>query len=187
MKAQSQIQRTLGSPEAMDTIAAILTGERFASRRALGRRVCEEFGFRDRLGRLQLATCLQALNVLADRSERIVLPAPAAVVSGGGKPSLLAAGASLAESVPERLQGVEKLCVQRVGRRAQRQIWNTLIANEHRLGMTTFAGAAARTWRATSWDRCCGACRGISWTATGTVRALWPKDQRGTSLQAGWC
>ena len=144
MKAQSLVQRTLGSPEAMDSIAAMLAGEQFASRRAVGRRVCEEFGFRDRLGRLQVATCLKALNVLAERSERIVLPPPAAVVNGGGKPSLLAAGASLAESVPERLQGVEKLCVLRVGKRSQRQIWNTLIATEHRLGMTTFAGAQMR-------------------------------------------
>ena len=72
MKAQSLVQRTLGSPEAMDSIAAILAGEQFASRRAVGRRVCEEFGFRDRLGRLQVATCLKALSVLAERSERIV-------------------------------------------------------------------------------------------------------------------
>ena len=128
----------------MDTIAAILAGEQFASRRAVGRRVCEEFGFRERLGRLQVAICLKALNVLAERSERIVLPTPAAVVNGGGKPSLLASGTSLAESVPERLQGVEQLCVLRVGKRSQRQIWNTLIANEHRLGMTTFAGAQMR-------------------------------------------
>lgn len=101
MEAQSLVQRTLGSPEAMDTIAATLACEQFASRRAVGRRVCEEFGFRDRLGRLQVATCLKALSVLAERSERIVLPTPAAVVSGGGKPSLLAAGASLAENRPE--------------------------------------------------------------------------------------
>ena len=67
MKAQSQIQRILGSPEAIDTIAAVLAGKRFASRRAVSRRVWEELGFRDRLGRLQVATCLKALNVLADR------------------------------------------------------------------------------------------------------------------------
>ena len=127
----------------MDTVAAILAGEQLASRRALGRRVCEEFGFRDRLGRLQVATCLQALHVLAERSERIVLPTPAGVVNGGGKPSLLAAGASLAESVPERLQGVEKLCVQRVGKRSQRQIWNTLIGNEHRLERRPAPSASA--------------------------------------------
>ena len=101
MKAQSLVQRTLGSIQAMDTIAAMLPGEQFASRRAVGRRVCEEFGFRDRLGRLQVTTGLKALRALAERSERIVPPTPAAVVSSGGKPSLLAAGGSLAENRPE--------------------------------------------------------------------------------------
>ncbi len=101
MKAQSLVQRTLGSPETMATIAAMLAGEQFASLRAVGRRDCEEFGFPDRLGRLQVAASLKALSVLAERSERIVLPTPAAVVSGGGKPSLLVAGASLAENRPK--------------------------------------------------------------------------------------
>lgn len=85
----------------MDTITAMLAGEQFAIRRAVGRRVCEGFGFRDRLGRLQVATCLKALSVLAECSERIVLPTPAAVVSGRGKPSLVAAGAGLAENRPK--------------------------------------------------------------------------------------
>lgn len=60
-------------------------------------------------GRWQMATCVKALNVLANRSEQIVLPTPAAVVTGGGKPSLLASGASLTDSVPEHLRGMEKL------------------------------------------------------------------------------
>ena len=61
VRAQSQIQRTLGTAEAMDRVVALLAGERFASRRALGRRVCAEFGFRDTRGRWQLAACLKAL------------------------------------------------------------------------------------------------------------------------------
>ena len=64
------------------------------------------------------------------------------VVSGGGQPSLPTFGASLAESVPERLQWVERLRVRRAREKSQRQIRNTPIANEHLLGMTTVAGAA---------------------------------------------
>ena len=128
----------------MDTIAAILAGKQIASRQAVGRRVCEEFGVREGVGRLQVATCLKAPNVLADRSERIVLPAPAVVGSGGGKPSLVASGASLAESVRERLQWVDKLRVQRAREHLPSQISNTPIANEHRLGTTNIAGAQMR-------------------------------------------
>ena len=144
MRKQSQIRRTLGTEEAIDRIAGILTSEEFPSRRALGRRICEEFGFRDQRGRWQLAGCLKALRVLEQRSERIVLPEPAGRVKGGGTPSLLASGVHLAENVPERLEEVRGLSIQPVRERNQRRIWNTLIANEHRQGITTFAGAQMR-------------------------------------------
>jgi hypothetical protein len=144
VRAQSQIQRTLGAPEAVDRIAAILGAERFPSRRALGRRICEEFDFRDPRGRWQLAGCLKALNILATRSERIVLPVPQSGVPRGERPYQLAAGVVLAEHVPERLELVRELSIQRVRKGPGRRIWNTLIANEHRQGMTIFAGAQMR-------------------------------------------
>ena len=80
MRVQTQIQRTLGVPEAVVRVAAILALERFPSRMALGRRICEEFGFQDARGRWQLAGCLKALRVMAGRSQRISLPAPAGTV-----------------------------------------------------------------------------------------------------------
>ena len=144
MKVQSQIRRTLGTSEALDWLAELLDREQFASRRALGRRVCAKFAFRDRLGRPQMASCLKALNVLAERSDRIVLPPPARAVARGGQPHLLAAGVALAAEVPPRLQQVRDLRVEPVTRRDDRRIWNTLVANEHRQGMTTFAGAQMR-------------------------------------------
>ena len=48
MRAQSQIQRTLGETATRERIAAILSRKQFASRRAGGRRICAEFDFRDR-------------------------------------------------------------------------------------------------------------------------------------------
>ena len=72
--AQSQIQLTLNG--ATSPVAEILAQARFDSRRALGRRLCAEFGFQDRRGRFQLAGCLKALRVLEVRSEAIVLPPP---------------------------------------------------------------------------------------------------------------
>ena len=144
MRAQSQIRRTLGAAEAVGRVAAILSEEEFASRRSVGRRICEEFDFRDGLGRLQVAGCLKALAALAQRSERIVLPPAGPGVPGGGRPALLADGAQLAAQVPERLEQVRELVIQPVGDRARRRVWNTLIASHHRQGVTTFAGAQMR-------------------------------------------
>ena len=144
MRAQSQIQRTLGEAAALERVAEILSAEEFASRSAAGRRICAEFDFRDRRGRLQVAGCLQVLGTLATRSERIVLPPAGPPVPGAGQPAKLATPVTLAEQVPERLESVRDLVIVPVATRAQRQVWNTLIANEHRQGLTTFAGAQMR-------------------------------------------
>ena len=68
--------------------------ERFSSRSDLERRVCEEFDFRDRLGRLQLSGCLNALRVIEQRCDSIVPHVAGTSVPRAGQPSLLA------ESVP---------------------------------------------------------------------------------------
>ena len=47
--SQSQVQRTLGDLAAVERIAGMLAHEQFESRRALGRRICAEFDFHDRL------------------------------------------------------------------------------------------------------------------------------------------
>ena len=144
MRAQSQIQRTLGEAAALERVAEILSAEEFASRSAAGRRICAEFDFRDRRGRLQVAGCLQVLGTLAARSERIVLPPAGPPVPGAGQSARQATPVALAAQVPERLEGVRELDIVPVATRAQRQVWNTLIAGEHRQGLTTFAGAQMR-------------------------------------------
>ena len=144
MRQQSQIQRTLGGAEGIARITTLLERERFSSRSDLGRRVCEEFDFRDRLGRLQLSGCLNALRVIEQRCDSIVLPVAGTAVPRAGRPSLLAEGVRLAESVPEHLSQVRRLRILGVDGPRQRRVWNTLIANHHPCGMTTFAGAQMR-------------------------------------------
>ena len=143
MRAQSQIQRTLGDAVAIDRVAAILCQEQFDSRGALGRRVCAEFDFLDHSGRPQVAGCLKALRSLEQTSARIVLP-PAVGPRPGGESAALAEEAALAATVPERLEQVQGLVIEPVTDRAGRAVWNTLIAHEHRQGLTTFAGAQMR-------------------------------------------
>lgn len=143
MRAQSEIQRTLGSAVAIDRVVAILSQEQFDSRGALGRRVCAEFDFLDHTGRPQVAGCLKALRGLEQSSQRIVLP-PAAGPRPGGGSQPLAAGVGLAATVPARLEQLQGLAIKPVTERAGRAVWNTLIAHEHRQGLTTFAGAQMR-------------------------------------------
>ena len=139
--AQSQIQRTLNA--AIPRIAEIPSQERFHSRYALGRRLCEEFQFVDYRGRDQLAGCLKALRVLEARSEAIVLPA-AQEVSVRAWPLLRSEPVAAAETVPGRIGEIAGLAIQVVRTRDQRRIWNTLLAHEHPHGVTTFAGHQVR-------------------------------------------
>ena len=141
--AQSQISRSLRGESARSRIVAILSQERFDSRRALGRRICEEFSFVDALGRLQVAGCLKALASLAERSSDIVLP-PA----GGGivdnKPRQLAMDVAEPVGVPSHPGQIGALEFRLVSSASERAVWNTLIAREHPHGMTTFAGCQLR-------------------------------------------
>ncbi|MDE2789256.1 MAG: hypothetical protein OXI81_02370 [Paracoccaceae bacterium] len=63
---------------AVSRIAAILSQVPFDSRRALGRRICDEFPFVDAAGHLLVAGCIEAPATLADSVLEIVLPPPRA-------------------------------------------------------------------------------------------------------------
>ena len=133
MRQQSQIQRALGCSEGIARITALLRRERFSSRSDLGRRVCEEFDCWDRLGRPQQSGCLNALRVIERRCDSIVPPVAGMSVPRAGRPSLLAEGVRRAKSVPGNLSEPRRM-----------RVWNTLIANWHPGGVTTFAGAKTR-------------------------------------------
>ncbi len=133
---QSQISRTLQNDVAISRIAAILAQEKFASRSAFGRRVCEDFAFYSAAGRPQLAGCMKALATLSDRVPDIVLPPPRA-------PAVNNRPRQLDCDVPAPV-GVADLHVQLIDRSPDRAVWNTLIGREHPHGMTTFAGCQLR-------------------------------------------
>ena len=124
---------------ARSRIAGILAQESFVSRHAVGRRLCDEFGFFDARGRPQLAGCLKALTGLEARWELITLPRhrPLRFVRVR---IFLEAAVSRCRRVPNRLEEIEDLEVVPVTSRADRRTWNTLIAHEHPQGIATFAG-----------------------------------------------
>ena len=141
--AQSQISRTLCGDAARSRIVAMLSQESFGSRRALGRRVCEEFSFVDATGRLQVAGCLKALASLAGRWPDIVLPPPQAAAVRN-RPRQLAEDIPAPTGVPSHPSLIDALDVRLVASACERALWNTLIGREHPHGMTTFAGCQAR-------------------------------------------
>ncbi len=141
--SQSQISRRLRNQASIARIASILSQEQFDSRRALGRRICEEFSFADARGRPQLAGCMKALATLSERVPEIVLP-PARAPAVDNRPRQLEAGLPEPETVPSHPARIRDLGIITVANAADRAVWNTLIGCEHPHGMTTFAGCQLR-------------------------------------------
>ena len=114
---------------AVARIGSILSEERFDSRSALGRRICEEFSFADARGRPQLAGCMKALGALAERVPDIVLPPPKASAVER-RPRLLNTDVPEPEGVPAHPMRIRDLGIAAVADAAHRALWNTLIARE---------------------------------------------------------
>ena len=142
MRLQSQILQTLRTPEGQARLEPIVAGGAFESRTALGRAVCAQFGFTDARGTAQLPGCLKALEVL-ETEQLIALPAPRPHPQRPS-PRCLAAPVPAPVDVPAQVRDVEGLRLVVVEDEAQRRIWNTLLAEEHPQGTTTFVGCQVR-------------------------------------------
>ena len=141
--AQTQVSRTLRRAAARSRVVAILSQEEFESRRALGRRVCEEFSFVDAKGRLQIAGCLKALAEMAAGWPEVVLPR-SGVAAVDNRPRQLEAEVPEPVGVPGHPGMIGDLAVTVVESAGERALWNTLMAREHPQGMTIFAGSQVR-------------------------------------------
>ena len=119
-----------------------LEQHRDKSRSAIGRIVCDEFGFYDARGERQWASCMKALGTL-EAEQRIVLPAAQPSLQRRG-PRLLEEPVAAPVDVPDKVREIRGLAVKLVTTAEERAIWNTLMAREHPQGTTTFAGAQLR-------------------------------------------
>ncbi len=142
MYEQNQIPATLASPEAMARVKALLAAAGAASRTAVGRQVCELFGFHNARGRPQLASCMQALRAL-DAAGRIELPAPRHD-HRRCRPRRLGRPVPAPIGVPERVDQVRGLALVAVENDGQRRVWNELVGREHPRGAVQHAGAQLR-------------------------------------------
>ena len=142
MRLQSQILQTLRAPAAQARLEPIVARGVGESRAALGREVCAQLGFVDARGSAQLSGCLKALEVL-ETAGQLTLPAPRL---HGHRPSprCLDAPVPAPVEVPAQVRDVEGLRLVVVEHEAQRRIWNTLLAEEHPQGTTTFVGCQVR-------------------------------------------
>ena len=142
MRLQSQILHTLRAPEAQARLESIVARSAQASRTALGREVCTQFGFVDARGSAQLTGCVKALAVLESEGQ-ITAPAPRAHCHRPS-PRCLDAPVPVPVGVPGEVRDVEGLRLVVVEDEAQRRVWNTLLATEHPQGTTTFVGCQLR-------------------------------------------
>ena len=140
MAAQHQILRTLRA--APSQLARVMESFPEEGRTGISRRVCEAFGFRDAIGRVQHASCLRALKTLEGEGT-LALPAPRRRVRGP-VPRLLDAPLPKPVDVPASLKDVRGLEVELVEDAAQRALWNTLMDAEHPQGAAMFAGQQQR-------------------------------------------
>ena len=94
---------------------------------SLTERVCEAFDLRDGRGRLQRASCHQALRAL-EAGGHVSLPPPQPRGAAGHKPRELTHPVAPPDGVPGEVGKVRGLELVRVDTDAQRRIWNTLMA-----------------------------------------------------------
>ena len=142
MYQQSQIRRHLTSPEGVARLQGLMDAESFKNRSAVGHRVCEEFGFHDACGGVQLVGCMKVLRDLND-SQRIELP-----VSTRTKRQVKARGlgyaVDAAEGVPGRVDQESGLKLVVVRDEGLLRVWNELVGREHPKGAAVHAGAQLR-------------------------------------------
>ncbi|MDE0222930.1 MAG: IS4 family transposase [Spirochaetaceae bacterium] len=186
--AQSQISRRLRDEAARKRIVALVSEERFDSRRALGRRVCEEFALVDAAGRLQVAGCMKVLASLAEGSPDLVLPAPQGAPVDN-RPRQLAGDVPEPVAVPSHPAKIVDLAVTMIATAAQRALWNTLIAREHPHGLTTFAGCQVRylVGSAHGWLGAAGFCAAARRVAARERWVAWSEEQRREHLHRVVC
>ena len=144
MEVQNQVARSLrGDLVRLHDVLNRATSQGVTSLGQLADHVCEAFHLRDGRGRLQRASCAQALGVL-ERAGHIALPPVRRHRAGGRRPRVLAHAVAPAHDVPGEVGELRELALIRVDTDAQRLVWNTLMAHEHPRGAGPFVGHQMR-------------------------------------------
>lgn len=137
-----QIKRTLSAPERVAYVRELLANEAVGHRTQLAVRVCEQFGFYDPRGRVQVGGCLKALREL-ERAGHFRLPPPR-VRPGPRQPRRLDSALPAPEAVPAQAGQVQALELILVDSPPLVRIWNELLQAEHPQGAGPLVGRQLR-------------------------------------------
>ena len=113
----------------------------YATRTAITRFVCEEFGFRTAAGKLQESTCYNALCKLEKRGEIKLPESRETTPRVKAKPVCLERPVALPMNLPERAENIKGLEVILVDSKELLKIWNTLVVQEHPLSFNKTFGS----------------------------------------------
>src|SRR5665811_996532 len=125
MHIQNQIKRTLSEPSNVDHIRDLLKSEDISHRTDLATRVCEQLGFHDTRGQVQISGCLKALREL-ESAGHFILPA-ACKKPGPKSPRRLSSPLLPPVDVPLKAGDVQGLKLVWVQTPEEMQIWNELM------------------------------------------------------------
>lgn len=144
MEEQSQIKRTLATPESIEVVRRLLSDGLHANRSSVAKAACDHFGFFDACGRAQTAGCVKALREL-ERAGHFTLPAVIESGRGKGKTARrLDAPVPLPHGVPAQAGDVRGLVLIKVRTLEQMRLWNEMMACEHPQGAGPLVGAQMR-------------------------------------------
>lgn len=145
MKAQSQILRTLSTPEGLDAIRRILREHAGNSRRELAETICKDFNFIDNRDRYQICSCLNAVDKLTKKGE-INFPEPSKrnyKKNDGShlhKPPTLDIEIPKPKNIPDNIAETNDFSIHRVVEEKEKLIFNTILDKEHKYGIKKFVG-----------------------------------------------
>ena len=131
MKTQNQIKRTLSEPDPIEYINQLLQHGEITTRTDLTRRICQQFGFYDVSGKLQMGGCLKALRDL-EAAGHFELP-KSQQKPVRKTPRRLTAPVPLPVDVPADVTAIEKLELVLVSTVDEMRLWNELMIEEHPL------------------------------------------------------
>jgi len=143
MFIQNQIKRTLSSPANTDYVRQLLESEDIGHRTDLAKRLCEQFGFYDAGGRIQISGCVKALRQL-EKAGHITLPKVERKEQAKKSPRRLGQAVALPVEVPREAGDVQDLRLELVCSDEQMRVWNELMLTEHPLNNCTLVGRQLR-------------------------------------------
>lgn len=103
-----------------------------ASKAELAMRVCQQFGFTAPNGQFQQATCVAALNALADEG-KLILPGGVPARGEAATASSAPAAVAPAVNVPDSVEQFAELSLKLVDSDEELRLWTSLMEQEHPL------------------------------------------------------